>query len=191
MSLQKVLVCQFFEQFFTRIGAADDLVSGQSTFMVEMMEANNAISHATKDSLILFDELGRGTATYDGMALAQSIIEYIHEHIGAKTLFATHYHELTSLEASLEHLVNVHVATLEQNGQVTFLHKIEPGPADKSYGIHVAKIAGLPADLLKRADAISNSTREPRSGKSNFYQSKECCQCSKMSLFDEKKRILS
>jgi len=119
-----------------------------------MMEANNAISHATRNSLILFDELGRGTATYDGMALAQSIIEYIHEHIGAKTLFATHYHELTSLESNLDHLVNVHVATLEQNGQVTFLHKIEPGPADKSYGIHVAKIAGLPADLLKRADAI-------------------------------------
>ena len=122
--------------------------------MVEMMEANNAISHATKNSLILFDELGRGTATYDGMALAQSIIEYIHEHTGAKTLFATHYHELTSLESSLEHLVNVHVATLEQDGQVTFLHKIEPGPADKSYGIHVAKIAGLPADLLARADKI-------------------------------------
>ncbi|HHK6848030.1 TPA: DNA mismatch repair protein MutS, partial [Streptococcus pneumoniae] len=101
-----------------------------------------------------FDELGRGTATYDGMALAQSIIEYIHEHIGAKTLFATHYHELTSLESSLQHLVNVHVATLEQDGQVTFLHKIEPGPADKSYGIHVAKIAGLPADLLARADKI-------------------------------------
>ena len=122
--------------------------------MVEMMEANNAISHATKNSLILFDELGRGTATYDGMALAQSIIEYIHEHIGAKTLFATHYHELTSLESSLQHLVNVHVATLEQDGQVTFLHKIELGPADKSYGIHVAKIAGLPADLLARADKI-------------------------------------
>jgi len=143
-----------FDAIFTRIGAADDLVSGQSTFMVEMMEANNAIAHATEKSLILFDELGRGTATYDGMALAQAIIEYIHEHIGAKTLFATHYHELTSLEASLEHLVNVHVATLEQNGQVTFLHKIEAGPADKSYGIHVAKIAGLPTDLLKRADAI-------------------------------------
>ena len=88
------------------------------------------------------------------MALAQAIIEYIHEHIGAKTLFATHYHELTSLETSLKHLVNVHVATLERNGQVTFLHKIEPGPADKSYGIHVAKIAGLPTDLLERADKI-------------------------------------
>ncbi len=104
--------------------------------------------------MILFDELGRGTATYDGMALAQSIIEYIHDRTGAKTLFATHYHELTALSETLTRLENVHVATLERDGQVTFLHKIEPGPADKSYGIHVAKIAGLPEELLKRADAI-------------------------------------
>ena len=173
-----------FDAIFTRIGAADDLVSGQSTFMVEMMEANNAISHATKDSLILFDELGRGTATYDGMALAQSIIEYIHEHIGAKTLFATHYHELTSLEASLKHLVNVHVATLEQNGQVTFLHKIELGPADKSYGIHVAKIAGLPADLLKRADAIL--TQLENQGQESPIPTKQNTVNEQMSLFDEK-----
>lgn len=143
-----------FDAIFTRIGAADDLVSGQSTFMVEMMEANKAVRLATNQSLILFDELGRGTATYDGMALAQAIIEYIHDHIGAKTLFATHYHELTALEAELPHLENVHVSTLEQNGQVTFLHKIAPGPADKSYGIHVAKIAGLPDNLLRRADHI-------------------------------------
>ena len=148
------------------------------------MEANNAISHATKDSLILFDELGRGTATYDGMALAQSIIEYIHEHIGAKTLFATHYHELTSLESSLEHLVNVHVATLEQDGQVTFLHKIEPGPADKSYGIHVAKIAGLPADLLARADKIFDSARESRNRKSCSNEAKRMQSLNKISLFD-------
>lgn len=143
-----------FDAIFTRIGAADDLVSGQSTFMVEMMEANKAIRLASENSLILFDELGRGTATYDGMALAQSIIEYIHDKIGAKTLFATHYHELTMLSETLYHLENVHVATLEQDGQVTFLHKIAPGPADKSYGIHVAKIAGMPSDLLKRADHI-------------------------------------
>ena len=143
-----------FDAIYTRIGAADDLVSGQSTFMVEMMEANHAIRKATPQSLILFDELGRGTATYDGMALAQSIIEYIHDRTGAKTLFATHYHELTALSESLSRLENVHVATLERDGQVTFLHKIEPGPADKSYGIHVAKIAGLPEELLKRADAI-------------------------------------
>ncbi|MDQ0222619.1 DNA mismatch repair protein MutS [Streptococcus moroccensis] len=143
-----------FDAIFTRIGAADDLVSGQSTFMVEMMEANKAIRLATENSLILFDELGRGTATYDGMALAQAIIEYIHDKVGAKTLFATHYHELTSLSDQLEHLVNVHVATLEKSGQVTFLHKIAQGPADKSYGIHVAKIAGLPDNLLARADHI-------------------------------------
>ena len=143
-----------FDAIFTRIGAADDLVSGQSTFMVEMMEANKAIRLATDKSLILFDELGRGTATYDGMALAQSIIEYIHGEIGAKTLFATHYHELTDLGNTLSHLENVHVATLERDGQVTFLHKIAPGAADKSYGIHVAKIAGMPEQLLGRAAHI-------------------------------------
>jgi DNA mismatch repair protein MutS len=146
-----------FDAIFTRIGAADDLISGQSTFMVEMMEANQAIKRASQNSLILFDELGRGTATYDGMALAQSIIEYIHNHIKAKTMFATHYHELTDLSNQLPELVNVHVATLEKDGEVTFLHKIAQGPADKSYGIHVAKIAGLPEALLERADKILTS----------------------------------
>lgn len=143
-----------FDAIFTRIGAADDLISGQSTFMVEMMEANQAIQRASHNSLIIFDELGRGTATYDGMALAQSIIEHIHNRIGAITLFATHYHELTSLSEELGHLKNVHVAILERDGEVTFLHKITEGPADKSYGIHVAKIAGLPGSLLSRADNI-------------------------------------
>ncbi|MGT2799526.1 DNA mismatch repair protein MutS [Streptococcus marmotae] len=153
----EVVTLPIFDAIFTRIGAADDLVSGQSTFMVEMMEANKAIRLASEQSLILFDELGRGTATYDGMALAQSIIEYIHDRIGAKTLFATHYHELTDLSETLAHLENVHVSTLEHNGQVTFLHKIASGPADKSYGIHVAKIAGMPDDLLQRADTILQS----------------------------------
>ena len=143
-----------FDAIFTRIGASDNLISGESTFMVEMSEANHAIQKASSRSLIIFDELGRGTATYDGMALAQAIIEYVHDHIGAKTLFATHYHELTDLDEALVHLDNVHVATLEQNGNVTFLHKITEGPADKSYGIHVAKIAGLPQPLLERADLI-------------------------------------
>lgn len=143
-----------FDAIFTRIGASDNLISGESTFMVEMSEANHAIQKASSRSLIIFDELGRGTATYDGIALAQAIIEYVHDHIGAKTLFATHYHELTDLEKELDHLDNVHVATLEQNGNVTFLHKITEGPADKSYGIHVAKIAGLPQPLLERADLI-------------------------------------
>lgn len=143
-----------FDQIFTRIGASDDLIAGQSTFMVEMMEANQALRHATPNSLILFDELGRGTATYDGMALAQAIIEYIHKNVKAKTLFSTHYHELTVLEEGLPQLKNVHVGAVEQNGEVVFLHKLMDGPADKSYGIHVAKIAGMPTDLLSRAATI-------------------------------------
>lgn len=147
-------VLPIFDQIFTRIGASDDLIAGQSTFMVEMMEANQALRHATPNSLILFDELGRGTATYDGMALAQGIIEYIHDRIKAKTLFSTHYHELTRLKDELPQLENVHVGAVEQNGEVVFLHKIMPGPADKSYGIHVAKIAGLPRDLLERSATI-------------------------------------
>jgi DNA mismatch repair protein MutS len=143
-----------FDHIFTRIGAADDLLSGNSTFMVEMMEANDALIHATPRSLILFDEIGRGTATYDGMALAQAIIEYIHNRVHAKTLFSTHYHELTQLADTLPKLKNVHVGAAEENGQLVFLHKVEPGPADKSYGIHVAKLAGLPNAVLQRADVI-------------------------------------
>lgn len=143
-----------FDQVFTRIGAADDLISGQSTFMVEMLEAKNAIIHATQQSLILFDEIGRGTSTYDGMALAQAIIEYIHEHIGSKTLFSTHYHELTVLEEELPKVKNVHVSAMEQNGKLVFLHKIKEGAADKSYGIHVAELAELPQALIQRANEI-------------------------------------
>ncbi len=143
-----------FDAIFTRIGASDDLVSGESTFMVEMMEANNAISNATDKSLILFDELGRGTATFDGMALAQSIVEYIHGHIKAKTFFSTHYHELTDLENTLSGLKNIHVSAYEENGEITFLHKIKEGSVDKSYGIHVAKLADLPNELIERANQI-------------------------------------
>ena len=174
-----------FDAIFTRIGAADDLVSGQSTFMVEMMEANHAISQATEHSLILFDELGRGTATYDGMALAQAIIEYIHNRTGAKTLFATHYHELTDLSTSLTQLENVHVATLEKYGQVTFLHKIEAGPADKSYGIHVAKIAGLPNDLLMRADQILTRLEEQANEKPSLNPSNKGANDSKENQVSE------
>ena len=143
-----------FDQIFTRIGAADDLIAGESTFMVEMMEANDALMHASANSLILFDEIGRGTATYDGMALAQAIIEFIHDHIHAKTLFSTHYHELTALAQTLTHLKNVHVGATEKNGELIFSHKMMPGPADRSYGIHVAKLAGMPTELLKRAESI-------------------------------------
>ena len=145
-----------FDKIFTRIGASDDLVSGESTFMVEMKEANYAISEATENSLILFDELGRGTATYDGISLAQAILEYLHDKIKAKTMFSTHYHELTALEKDLKHLKNVHVSAIEENGKVTFLHKVKPGAVDKSYGIHVASLAKLPSSLIDRASDILN-----------------------------------
>jgi DNA mismatch repair protein MutS len=143
-----------FDQIFTRIGAADDLVGGQSTFMVEMLETNFALTSATENSLILLDEIGRGTSTYDGMALAQSIIEFIHERIQAKTLFSTHYHELTVLEKSLPSLKNVFVSAVEENGSLVFLHKVIDGQADKSFGIQVAELADLPQDVIERAKTI-------------------------------------
>ncbi|WP_188455629.1 DNA mismatch repair protein MutS [Virgibacillus oceani] len=155
-----------FDQIFTRIGAADDLVSGQSTFMVEMLEANHAIANATEKSLILLDEIGRGTSTYDGMALAQAIVEYIHNNIQAKTLFSTHYHELTALENSLNKLKNVHVRAEEFEGNVVFLHQINDGAADESYGIHVAKLANLPEQLIERANTILNEL-ENKDSKNN------------------------
>ena len=142
------------DKIFTRIGASDDLVSGESTFMVEMKEARNALVNATPNSLIIFDELGRGTATYDGMSLAQAILEYINENIYALTLFSTHYHELTSLEKRFKTIKNVHVSAIEEEGKITFLHKVKDGAIDKSYGIHVARLASMPEDLLKRADEI-------------------------------------
>lgn len=156
-----------FDKIFTRIGASDDLVSGESTFMVEMMEAKNALVNATGNSLILFDELGRGTATYDGMSLAQAILEYVNKTIKCKTLFSTHYHELTTLE-NLEGIKNVHVEAYEKDGNVTFLHKVKDGAVDKSYGIHVAKLAGMPKALLERASEIlkyyeSNDKEAPMS----------------------------
>ncbi|MGN1311764.1 MAG: DNA mismatch repair protein MutS [Bacilli bacterium] len=143
-----------FDKIFTRIGASDDLVSGESTFMVEMMEASRAIKNATKNSLILFDELGRGTATYDGMSLAEAILEYIANKIKCKTLFSTHYHELTDMENNLSNLKNKHVSAVEENGEITFLHKVKDGSVDKSYGINVAKLAGLPKEVIDRANII-------------------------------------
>ena len=143
-----------FDKIFTRIGASDDLVNGESTFMVEMKEANFALMKATENSLILFDELGRGTATYDGMSLAEAILEYIHDHIHAKTLFSTHYHELTTMSKKLHKLKNIHVSANEENGNVTFLHKIKDGAIDKSYGINVASLAHLPKEVITRANEI-------------------------------------
>ena len=159
-----------FDKIFTRIGASDDLVSGESTFMIEMKEAEHAISEATEDSLILFDELGRGTATYDGMSLAQSILEYIHDNIKAKTMFSTHYHELTELSKSLKQLKNVHVSAIEEDGKITFLHKIKSGAVDKSYGIHVASLAGLPTSLIKRSEEILKAYEKKEKSDPKFMQ---------------------
>lgn len=166
-----------FDKIFTRIGASDDLVSGSSTFMIEMEEANYAIANATDKSLILFDELGRGTATYDGMSLAEAILEYIHNNIKAKTMFSTHYHELTNLEKKLKHLKNVHVSAVEEDGKITFLHKIKNGSVDKSYGIHVASLANLPKELIKNATKILNQYENKKTKVSNFEQT---------TLFEEK-----
>lgn len=143
-----------FDKIYTRIGASDDLVGGESTFMVEMKESANAIKNATSKSLILFDELGRGTSTYDGMSLAGSIIEYINENIKCKTLFSTHYHELTEMENKYSGIKNVHVKALEEEGNITFLHKVLPGSVDKSYGINVAKLADLPNAIIQRANEL-------------------------------------
>ena len=143
-----------FDKIFTRIGASDDLVGGESTFMVEMKESALALNNATKNSLILFDELGRGTSTYDGMSLAGAIIEYISRNIKCKTLFSTHYHELTDMESKLSNVKNVHVTISEEDGDITFLHKVMDGPVDKSYGINVARLANLPAEVINRSNEL-------------------------------------
>ena len=143
-----------FDQLFTRIGASDDILSGQSTFMVEMFEANNALQNATKNSLIIFDEIGRGTSTYDGMSLAKAMIEYIATNIKAKTLFSTHYHELVQLADNFDNIENYHVEVFEKDGDVTFLYKMIAGQADRSYGINVAKLAGLPESIIERSSEI-------------------------------------
>lgn len=149
-----------FDQIFTRIGSSDDIASGESTFMTEMLEVNEALQNATERSLIILDEVGRGTATYDGMALAQSILEYIHDEIGAKTFFSTHYHELTNLDKSLGLLKNVHVeanaSNFDETGELIFLHKVLPGPTDQSYGINVASLAKIPQKVTYRAKDILN-----------------------------------
>ena len=150
----KVAELPIYDAIYTRIGSSDDIAGGKSTFMVEMVESNEALIHATKDSLILFDEIGRGTATYDGMALAQGMIEYIHDKIKAQTFFSTHYHELTLLEKQLENLSNYHVSAKEENDKMIFLHKVKKGASDKSYGIQVAKLAHLPQEVIKRSQVI-------------------------------------
>lgn len=173
------------DKIFTRIGAADDLAGGQSTFMIEMMESQNAIMNATSKSLLLFDEIGRGTSTYDGMSLAQAMMEYIHENIGANTLFSTHYHELTDLEDSLPKLRNVHVSATEKDGKVVFLHKLKDGPADKSYGIHVAELAQLPEQIITRAREILETFEHQEEMDESAAKVSE----TQLSFFDEQPKV--
>ncbi len=142
------------DRIFARVGASDELARGQSTFMVEMTETARILNTATERSLVILDEIGRGTSTYDGVSLAWAIVEYIHNRLGCRTLFATHYHELTELADSLSGVVNLNVDVKEWNDKIVFLHKIVPGAADKSYGIHVAQLAGVPAEVNRRASDI-------------------------------------
>ena len=159
-----------FDAIYTRIGSTDDILAGQSSFMVEMTEANNALKNATRDSLIIFDEIGRGTSTYDGMALAQSMLEYIDVTIGAKTLFSTHYHELTSLENSMNGIKNKHVDVYEENDKITFLYKVKDGKANKSYGIHVASLAKLPEGVIERANELLKVFEESKKHRNDQTQ---------------------
>jgi DNA mismatch repair protein MutS len=144
------------DRIFTRVGAQEDLASGQSTFMVEMIETANILHHATRRSLVVLDEIGRGTSTYDGVSIAWAVAEYLHNHpsLGAKTVFATHYHELVQLAEHLPRVRNFNVAVVEEGGTVRLLHHIAPGGADKSYGIHVARLAGLPRAVVARAQDV-------------------------------------
>ena len=151
------------DRIFTRIGASDDLARGQSTFMVEMTETANILNNATPRSLIVLDEIGRGTSTFDGLSLAWSIVEHLHNQVGAKTLFATHYHELTELAARLPRLKNFNVAVREWHDQIVFLRKIVEGGTDKSYGIQVARLAGVPKEVLERAKQILATWKNPNS----------------------------
>ena len=158
------------DRIFTRVGASDNLVGGESTFMVEMNETANILNNATKRSLIILDEIGRGTSTFDGMSIAWAVAEHIHNRIGAKTMFATHYHELTDLAKELPHVKNLNVAVREWNNQVVFLYKLVEGGSDHSYGIHVAKLAGLPPEVIERARNVllnleaNGSQRDGRPG---------------------------
>jgi DNA mismatch repair protein MutS len=154
------------DRIFTRIGAQDEIHAGQSTFMVEMVETANILHHATPRSLLVLDEIGRGTSTYDGVAIAWAVVEYLHNHphLRSKTLFATHYHELTQLAELLPGVRNYNVAVSEADGKVVFLHKLIPGGADRSYGVHVAQIAGIPQPVIQRANEIMRQL-ETSSGK--------------------------
>jgi DNA mismatch repair protein MutS len=148
------------DRIFTRVGAQDDIAAGQSTFMVEMVETANILNHATAHSLLVLDEVGRGTSTYDGLAIARAVVEYVHDRVGARTLFATHYHELTALSDRFPRIHNANAAVAEDGKEVVFLHRIVPGGADRSYGIHVARLAGLPLEVTERAEEALHDLEE-------------------------------
>ncbi|MBI4310816.1 MAG: DNA mismatch repair protein MutS, partial [Chloroflexi bacterium] len=154
------------DRIFTRVGLQDDLATGQSTFMVEMVETANILHHATRRSLVILDEIGRGTSTYDGLSIAHAVAEHIHSHprLGCRTLFATHYHELTELARRLPRVRNYCVAVAEDDGRIAFLHRILPGAADRSYGVHVAQLAGLPREVVQRAWALLADLEGSRDG---------------------------
>jgi DNA mismatch repair protein MutS len=173
------------DRIFARVGAQDEIHAGQSTFMVEMTETAAILAHGTPHSLVLLDEIGRGTSTYDGIAIARAVVEYLHNNprLGCKTLFATHYHELTELENILPRVRNYNVAVAEEGDHVVFLHHVEPGGADRSYGVHVAKLAGIPKavvnrayELLKQLEAQGSHFKLPKRKKASDYQ---------ISLFDD------
>ncbi|MGI5836729.1 MAG: MutS-related protein, partial [Chloroflexota bacterium] len=156
------------DRIFTRVGAQHDVTTGKSTFLVEMAETANVLHNASNRSLVILDEVGRGTSTYDGMAIARAVIEYLHQEprLQCKTLFATHYHELTDLEQLLPRVINLRMDVLEEGGRVAFLHRVVPGSADRSYGIHVAQLAGVPGPVIRRAreilEALENGKASPR-----------------------------
>jgi DNA mismatch repair protein MutS len=181
------------DRIFSRVGALDDIGAGQSTFMVEMLETAAILHNATSRSLLIFDEIGRGTSTYDGMAIARAVVEFIHnsERVAAKTLFATHYHELVELASFLPRVRNYNVAVVEERGQVVFLHRILPGGADRSYGVHVAQLAGLPRPVTVRAQEILDELESQRDAKPRTRRTEPSAQLLLLNGDDGLKRELS
>jgi len=181
------------DRIFTRIGAQEDLAAGQSTFMVEMVEAANILNNATPKSLVILDEIGRGTSTYDGLSIAWAVAEFIHNHprLRAKTIFATHYHELVELASLLPRVKNFNVAVTEDEGEVIFLRKVVPGGADKSYGIHVAQLAGLPAPVIHRAQEVLSGLEDGQHhGKQHGLTRQKRESAQQISLFNDKSPLI-
>jgi DNA mismatch repair protein MutS len=181
------------DRIFTRIGAREDLAAGQSTFMVEMVETANILNNATPRSLLILDEIGRGTSTYDGLSIARAVAEYIHSHpkLGAKTLFATHYHEMVELAGFLPRVKNFNVAVAEEGGDVIFLHKIVAGGVDKSYGIHVGQLAGLPKSVVRRArEVLEELEGDSRAAKPTPKRRRKQEESQQIPLFGQKSPLL-